>query len=306
MMEGVHPLGRTDIQRRAAVGCRLVERSMTQGTIMATVDVYRITERLDDPTLEVLVTRLEARGKHPRFIAMMDEYFDAMSIDSATAVLDLGCGTGVAARAIARRSGFTGRVLGIDVSPYLTTAAKRLAEQEGFAGAVEFQTGNSRSLELPDASFDAVVAHTLVSHVEDPLAVLREIVRVLRPGGAVGIFDGDYASMTFGSEDPARGKADDETIINAIVTHPRVMRQMPQLLREAGLELDVFFSYVIADVGKADFWGPALQSFLRVLPKSGAMSEAGAQAWVEGMLQRSEDGVFFGASNYYSYVAKRR
>jgi ubiquinone/menaquinone biosynthesis C-methylase UbiE len=168
---------------------------------MKTVDVYRITDQLDDPTLEVVVTRLEARGKHRRFTAMMREYFEAMGIDSAKTVLDLGCGTGVAARAIARRQGFTGRVTGIDLSPYLTAEAKRLAEGEGVAGAVEFLTGNARTLNLPEASFDSVVAHTLVSHVEDPLAALREIARIVKPGGTVGIFDGDYASMTFGTDD---------------------------------------------------------------------------------------------------------
>jgi len=85
-----------------------------------------------------------------------------------------------------------------------------------------------------------------------------------------------------------------------------VMREMPQLLREAGLELDASFSYVIADIGKADFWAPAIQSYVRLLPKAGAMTESRAQAWADAMLKRSDQGVFFGASNYYSYVAKRR
>ncbi len=70
--------------------------------------------------------------------------------------------------------------------------------------------GDSRSLGLADAAYDAVVAHTLISHVDDPAAVLREIARVVQPGGKVGIFDGDYASMTFGSDDPQQGRADDE------------------------------------------------------------------------------------------------
>ena len=48
---------------------------------MGTVDVYRITNRLDDGTLDVLVTRRDALGKHPRFLAMMNEYLDAMGID---------------------------------------------------------------------------------------------------------------------------------------------------------------------------------------------------------------------------------
>jgi hypothetical protein len=66
----------------------------------------------------------------------------------------------------------------------------------------------------------------------------------------VGIFDGDYASMTFASDDPAAGKATYELIINAIVTNPRVMRQMPQLLQDAGLRLTAAFSYIVADVGR--------------------------------------------------------
>jgi hypothetical protein len=50
----------------------------------------RITNKLDDATLDVLMTRLEARGKHPRFVDMMREYLDAMAIDMAKSILDLG------------------------------------------------------------------------------------------------------------------------------------------------------------------------------------------------------------------------
>ena len=112
--------------------------------------------------------------------------------------------------------------------------------------------------------------------------------------------------MTFESDDPLKGKTDDETIINAIVTNPRVMRQMPQLLRDAGLELVASFSYVVADIGKADFWLSGIQSFRRLLPKAGAMTASDADAWADAMFKRSEQGVFFGASNYYGYVAQRR
>ncbi len=106
---------------------------------MGTVDVYRVTNQLDSATLDVLTTRLEARGKHPRFEGMMREYLDAMAIDSAGSVLDLGCGTGVAYRAIARRVGFAGRVIGIDRSPHLVAAAIRLAGEDGVETKVSFQ-----------------------------------------------------------------------------------------------------------------------------------------------------------------------
>jgi 2-polyprenyl-3-methyl-5-hydroxy-6-metoxy-1,4-benzoquinol methylase len=117
------------------------------------------------------------------FSRMLQGYLDAMGIDGAVRVLDMGCGTGLAARAIARRAAFSGTVLGIDRSPYLVTAAQRLAREEGVDGRLDFRTGDARAVEAGDATFDAVIAHTLVSHVEEPSLVVREAARVLRPGG---------------------------------------------------------------------------------------------------------------------------
>lgn len=272
---------------------------------MAMVDVYAITDKLDDTLLQALATRLEARGQHPRFQAMLTEYLDAMNIDTARTVLDLGCGTGVAARAIARRKGFRGRVTGIDLSAGLLQVAERLSTTEGIRERIDFVVGDTRCLDLPDEGFDAVVAHTIVSHVDDPRRVVKEAARVVRRGGAVGIFDGDYASLTFDHPDPVKGKCYDEALISAIVTSPRVMRQMPRLLREAGLELVESFQHVLAEIGKADFWLTALDSYRKLIPKAGAMSEAEAAGWVDERLEDSRKGVFFGACNYYSYVAKR-
>jgi len=272
---------------------------------MSTADPYGNTDRLDETSLEAIVARLEARGKHPFFQRMLREYLDVMAIGAAGSVLDLGCGTGVAARAIARRPDFAGTVLGIDLSAFLVDTANRLAGAEQLADRVSFRVGDTSSLDLEDGRFDAVVAHTLLSHVRDPLATLREVRRALKPAGTVGIFDGDYASMTFGHEDPEKGRAHDEALVAAMVTQPRVMRQMPRMLRAAGLELVRSFPYVLAEVGQADFWAPAITSFRTLLPKAGAMSEADAGAWVDDLEKASADGVFFGASNFYSYVARR-
>lgn len=273
---------------------------------MKTVDVYRIVNELDEATLDVMVNRLEARGQHPRFIEMMNEYLDAMRIDAAGRVIDLGCGTGVAARAIACRPGFSGQVLGIDRSQYLVDAANRLAREEGLEGRVEFLAGDSHELDIEEGAFDAVVAHTLLSHVDDPRGVIREIQRIATPGGKVGIFDGDYASLTFATEDPDEGKSIDEKIHSAMVTNPRVMRQLPQLLDEHGLDLVTGFPYIVAEVGRADFWEGAIQSLVKLLPKAGAMTESEAEQWADGLFRRSEAGTFFGASNFYGYVAEKR
>jgi len=129
---------------------------------------YAATDRLDESLLQVVATRLEARGQHPLFDRMLRDYLDAMQIDTSQRVLDLGCGTGVAARAIARRGAFPGRMLGIDISSVLAQAAARLAEDEGLGDRTEFQSGDSRNLDPADGSFDAVVAHALLRHIDDP------------------------------------------------------------------------------------------------------------------------------------------
>jgi ubiquinone/menaquinone biosynthesis C-methylase UbiE len=228
-----------------------------------------------------------------------------MDIDSAATVLDLGCGTGVASRAIARRPGFKGAITGIDLSPYLVEVAERLATEENVKDRVTFRSGDTRSLDLKDQSFHAVIAHTLVSHVDDPLAVLKEAARVVTPGSLVGIFDGDYASMTFSHEEPVEGRKYEDAIHAAIITNPRVMRDMPRLLGEAKLELVKAFSYVLAEIGKADFWIPAIESFRKLVPQSGLLSTDEINRWADARLRDSETGTFFGASNYYGYVARR-
>ena len=273
---------------------------------MSTFDVYGMTDRLSPAIADVIVARLEARGKHPFFQKMMHDYLDAMDIDSAATVLDLGCGTGVGSRAIACRAGFKGAITGIDLSAYLVEVAERLATEQNVEDCVTFCSGDTRSLDLENQSFDAVVAHTLVSHVDDPLAVLKEAARVVRPGSLIGIFDGDYASMTFSHEDPTEGRKYEDAIHAAIITNPRGMRDMPRLLGEAKLELVKTFAYVLAEVGKADFWMPAIESFRKLVPQSGMLSSEEINYWADARLRDSENGTFFGASNYYGYVARRQ
>jgi ubiquinone/menaquinone biosynthesis C-methylase UbiE len=273
---------------------------------MSALDPFGRTDQLDEATLEALVARFEARGASPVFSRMLQEYLDAMGIDGAVRVLDMGCGTGLAARAIARRADFSGTVVGIGLSPYLVTAAQRLAREEGIDDRLDFRVGDARAVEAAYATFDAVIAHTLVSHVEDPSLVVREAARVLRPGGMLGIFDGDYASLTFGHADPARGKAYDEALISAVVTNPRVMRQLPRLLPDAGLELVASFPHVLSEIGRADFWSSAIEAYRRLIPKAGVMTEDEADAWAAALRRDSEAGVFFGSSNYYAYVARRQ
>ncbi len=268
-------------------------------------DPWNATDSQEDAVLDVMIDRLEMRGTYPPFVSMLNDYLDRMEIDSAGTVLDLGCGTGIASRVIAQRPGFSGGLTGIDLSAYLVEAAKKLAERDGVADRCRFLAGDSHALDLADAGFDAVVAHTLFSHLTDPAQVLEEAVRLVRPGGRIAVFDGDYASLTFELDDPEASGPADARFISAVVAQPRVMRRMPRLARAAGLEIEAVLPGIITETGTGEFWLSGVQAFRKLGPSSGVATEDEADAWVSALEDASERGVFFGSSNYYAYILRR-
>ncbi len=115
-------------------------------------------------------------------------------------LLDVGCGPGTLTVDLARRVA-PGRVVGLDRSSEVVDEARRQAE--GARVAVELMPGDVYALDFPDARFDVVHAHQVLQHLTDPVAALREMRRVTRPGGLVAVRDSDYASFAWAPRDAA-------------------------------------------------------------------------------------------------------
>jgi SAM-dependent methyltransferase len=149
-------------------------------------------------------------------------------------VLDVGCGPGTITVGLAAAVA-PGEVLGIDREPSQVERARVLAREKGISN-VRFEVGKAEELPVPDRSFDAAFEHTLLEHVADPARVVREMFRVLKPGGAIGVADGDWGGLIDepSSEDMKESIALYERLWRHNGGDSRLGHRNRALLREAG------------------------------------------------------------------------
>jgi 2-polyprenyl-3-methyl-5-hydroxy-6-metoxy-1,4-benzoquinol methylase len=110
-------------------------------------------------------------------------------------VLDVGCGPGTITLDLAEHVA-PGPVVGVDAVPEPLEAARAEAAARGDR-TTTFAVGDVYALDAADGAYDVVHAHQVLQHLSDPVAALREMRRVCRPGGLVAARDADYAAMTW-------------------------------------------------------------------------------------------------------------
>ena len=172
-------------------------------------------------------------------------------------LLDIGCGPGTITLDLAEVVS-PGRVVGFDVVADPLDAARVNAEARGDA-TTEFGIGDVYDLDLPDDSVDVVHAHQVLQHLSDPVAALREMRRVCRPGGLVAVRDADYAAMVWY---PASARLDDwltvyEDVARSNDAEPSAARHLLAWAHTAGFE-DVTSSastWCYATPEERDWWG---------------------------------------------------
>ena len=102
-------------------------------------------------------------------------------------ILDVACGTGSIALALVRRYGCA--VVGVDQSAEMLAAGRRRVAAAGEAGRIRLEQASADALPFADGSFDGLTFGYLLRYVADPAATLRELARVVRPGGRIASLD---------------------------------------------------------------------------------------------------------------------
>ncbi|MCA1192937.1 methyltransferase domain-containing protein [Saccharopolyspora sp. 6V] len=169
------------------------------------------------------------------------------------AVLDVGCGPGTITHDFAERVA-PGHVTGVDNAAEIVEQASA-----GAPANTEFQVADVYALPFADGSFDVVHAHQVLQHLTDPVAALREMRRVCRPGGIVAARDADYAAMTWYPQLPALTDWLDlyHRVARGNDAEPDAGRRLLGWAREAGFgEVDATASaWCFATAEERTWWG---------------------------------------------------
>ncbi|TRY19432.1 methyltransferase domain-containing protein [Tessaracoccus rhinocerotis] len=224
---------------------------------------------------------------------------DEMALRPGHDVLDLGCGPGADLPAFAEAVGHNGTVLGVDHDADAVREALRATVRWPQVAVAE---GDAHKLTVENDSLDRVHTDRVLQHVEDPARVVREVCRVLKPGGIVGFAEPDWETLVVDHPDNSTVASYRAFIVDRVVRNSRIGRQLPALCTTAGLLASrvVPVTAVYTDVIEAD----QVFGFARVTDravKAGYLKTKQADAWLTHLRTQP----FFASATLFLTVAER-
>ena len=247
------------------------------------------------------VASLEERGRSG-YIGIVRALLDALAIMPGDSVLEVGCGSGVIMRELARRTAGANRLIGRDMSPYLLREAQALARREGLLDRIDFAEGRAEALPLADGAVDVAFSSTVFEEGDIDL-MLSEIVRVTRAGGRVGVVVRaiDMPFLVNLPLDPAlKAKVQAPGIIGGGM-HPRGCADASLYRRFHALGLTGLkcFPQLVSVVPGQ----PRLERYQQQI--LAALSSAEAATWRQAAVEAAGDGTFFIAQAYHCAVGTK-
>ncbi len=264
-------------------------------------DPYANISAIPDETAAMLSGVLQTRAQEAEMIAMRQRYFGWLQLRKGSRAIEFGSGPGDVTRDLFSLPEVD-EAIGIDPSPVLIEDART---RHGDVAGLSFEVGDARETRFDDQYFDVAVFHTTLCHVPGPERALAEAFRVLKPGGQLVIFDGDYVTGTasIGANDPLQPCVD--AFFENYVENLWLCRSLAAQISGVGFE-------VIRKDAHPYLAGPEAQYFLSVIDRgadvlvnAGTLGSDSAVAIKSEARRRVADGAFFGFISFVSVIAKK-
>ncbi len=264
-------------------------------------DVYASIADADEELQATLAGILEDRAADAQQRRMLDSYLSELALPAGATALEVGCGTGPVSRIVAEIPE-TKEVIGIDPSPVFVDRARQLSSG---LPKLEFRVGDARRVDLADDGCDLVVFHTVLCHVPDAETAIREAFRVLRPGGWLALFDGDYTTTTVAirDDDPLQDAVD--AMLASYLHDPWLSRRLPKEVQAAGFSVESFRSHGYTQTTEPTYMLTLIDRGADVLVESGGLDSHQGAALKAEARRRVEEGEFFGHISFVSLIARK-
>jgi SAM-dependent methyltransferase len=225
---------------------------------------------------------------------------DVVQLRPGEVVLEVGCGSGVLDRWIARHTKQANRIIGVDVNRYLLREATGIATQEGLGDVIAFQEGNAEALPFPDNHVDVALSFTVLEE-GDADRMLAELVRVTKPGGRVAVMV-RAIDIPLVVNVPLRAELKTKAEIQRgfVGTQGCADASLYRRLRQAGLAyVKMFPQFAASDQPETPHAQFAHGAIL------GALTAKETQEWHTGMAQALADGTYFIAQPFHCAVGTK-
>ena len=245
---------------------------------------------------------LEARGR-ATYLGLVRTVLDMVQIRPEEVILEVGGGSGVVLRELARRTAGANSIIDIDINPYLLREAAILARRAGLAARMTFQEGSAEAIPLADESVDLALSFTVMEE-GDSDRMLAELVRVTRPGGRIAaiVRSRDMPSWSNLPISAAlRVKGDIPGLVGAGVAAAGCAdASLYRRFHAAGLtELKCFPQLVAITPAEVSRFGISQQQALATLTADEAAE------WRSAALEAEAAGTFFIATGYHCAIGTK-
>jgi arsenite methyltransferase len=264
-----------------------------QGEIMGTLEFNEEAAR----RLEILYSTPDVRGQR-------EEALHQLRLRPGEAVIDIGCGPGYLSESMAEAVAPGGRVLALDISKDILEFAQRRNDKPWLS----YRQGDAMALSEPDGSFDVAVSMQVLEYIPDADLGMREMARVLKPGGRALVVATDWDALVWHSENPPRMKQ----VLHAWERHctdPHLPRTMISRLKAAGLSVGGVRGYPIINtrLGEDVYSDGILRLIVDFVHKQDLVDQETLESWSAEQRVMSDEGrYFFGTMRYFFLARKPR